>query len=124
MNIARGHRCKEIGLLALFVAVAGLGCARTSTLLDLTSTDPSQDQRKIASYYSQEAVLLRLKAEELSQRVLVYERLFGGESEWVSGARLLVQFYENAAKEREHLAGWHLDMAGNGHSQAMRPTLP
>jgi len=124
MGIARGHRCNEVGLLVLFVAVAGLGCARTSTPLDLTSTDPSQDQRKIASYHTQEAAVLRSKAEELSQQVLVYERLFGDESEWVSGTRLLVQFYENAAKEQERLADWHLGITGDGRRQSMRPTAP
>jgi len=103
---------------------AGLSCTRSPGPLDLTSQDPSQDQRKIASYHTQQAVLLRLKAEELSQRVLVYEHLFGGESEWVSGARLLVQFYEEAAKEQERLADWHLGIAGNGHRPSMRPTSP
>lgn len=121
----RGRRCKRAGLFVLLaMMVAGLSCARPPGPLDLTSQDPSQDQRKIASYHTQQAVALRLKAEELSQRVLVYERLFGGESEWVSGARLLVQFYEDEAKEQERLADWHLGIAGNGHRPSMRPTSP
>jgi len=124
MDTTRGRRCNRAGLLVLFLAMAGLSCARTPVPLDLTSQDPSQDQRKIAGYHSREATLFRLKVEEFSQRVVVYERLFGPESEWVEGARLLVQFYEDAAKEQERLAGWHLDIANNGRSQPMRPTLP
>lgn len=124
MDTMRGRRCNRAGLLVLFLAVAGLSCARTPVPLDLTSQDPSQDQRKIAGYHSREAILFRLKVGEFSQRVVVYERLFGPESEWVEGARLLVQFYEDAAKEQERLAGWHLDIANNGRSQSMRLTLP
>ncbi|HEY6973051.1 MAG TPA: hypothetical protein VI359_01980 [Nitrospiraceae bacterium] len=124
MDTTRGRRCNQAGLLVLFLMVAGFSCARTPVPLDLTSPDPSQDQRKIAGYHSREATVFRLKADEFSQRVMVYERLFGPESEWVEGARLLVQFYEDAAKEQERLAGWHLDIANNGRSQSMRPTLP
>lgn len=124
MDTTRGRLCNHAGLLVLFLAAAGLGCARTPVPLDLTSPDPSQDQRKIAGYHSREATLFRLKAEELSQQVVVYERLFGPESEWVEGARILVQFYEDAAKEQERLAGWHLGIADNGRAHSMRRTLP
>ncbi len=47
-------------------------------------------------------------------RVAVYERLFGSDSEWVSGARTLADFYEQAAREQERLAGKHASLAG-GH---------
>jgi len=122
--MTRGRTCSQAGLLVLLIMVAGPGCARTTTPLDLTSPDSSQDQRKIASYHSREAVLFRLKAEEFSQHVVVYERLFGPDSEWAAGARLLVQFYEDAAKEQERLADWHLGIVNNGRPQSMRPNSP
>ena len=53
--------------------------------------DPSEDQWRIAEYYSREAAAFRQKAEELHARVLIYARLFGAESEWVRGTRLLAQ---------------------------------
>ena len=53
--------------------------------------DPSQDQWRIAEYYSREAADFRQKAEELHTRMLIYARLFGAESEWVRGTRLLAQ---------------------------------
>jgi hypothetical protein len=126
VNMTRGQRRNLAGLAALLLTVAGLGCARPGTPLDLTSLDSSQDQQKIATYHRREAVLFRLKAEEAAERLVVYERLFGPESEWVAGVRLLVQFYEDAAKEQERQADWHLGIARNGHSQSMtiRPTSP
>jgi hypothetical protein len=104
--------------------VAGLSCTPTPAPLDLTSQDPSQDQRKIASFHSREALLFQLKAEELSQQAAAYERLFGPESEWVVGARLLVEFYRDAAKEQEYLASWHLGIADNGHVRSLRSISP
>ena len=59
--------------------------------LDLSTMDPSQDQWRIAEYYSREAAAFRQKAEQLHARVLIYARLFGAESEWVRGTRLLAQ---------------------------------
>jgi hypothetical protein len=121
----RGCRCNRIGVFVLFLSLVALGCARPSAPLDLSSPDPSQDQWKIASYYSREAVLLRLKADELAERVAVYERLFGPDSEWVAGTKLLVEFYRNAAQERERLADMHLELAANGRrSRAGAPASP
>jgi hypothetical protein len=95
------------------------GCVGLGPPLDLSTMDPSQDQWRIAEYYSREAMRLRQTAQELYDRVLIYERLFGAESEWVSGTRLLAQSYENAAFEHERLAHKHLELAG-GH-RAPRP---
>ena len=122
--MTRGRTCSQVGLLALLIMAAGLSCARNTAPLDLTSPDSSQDQRKIASYHSREAVLFRSKAEEFAQRIVVYERLFGPDSEWVTGARLLLQFYEDAAKEQERLADWHLGIVNNGRSHSMRSNSP
>lgn len=107
------------------MSLVALGCARTSAPLDLSSLDPSQDQWKIASYYSREAVLFRLKADELAERVAVYERLFGPDSDWVAGTKRLVEFYRNAAQERERLADLHLELAANGpQSRLAAPVSP
>lgn len=94
-------------LLALGAAVTS-GCTSPRAELDLTAYDTTQDQWKIAEYYSQEAARLRQKAEEMSARIAVYERLFGPASDWVAGTRLLAQSYEEAAKEHERMAGKHL----------------
>jgi hypothetical protein len=80
----------------------------------MSTLDPDQDHRKIAAYYRHEAVVSRQKAEESTHRAGVYERLFGRESEWVTGTRLLAQFYEEAAREQERLARRHLELVGKG----------
>jgi hypothetical protein len=55
-------------------------------------------------------------------RALIYERLFGAESEWVSSTRVLARSYEDAASEHERLAQQHLELAGGRRpSRAMLP---
>ena len=88
------------------------GCAGPATELDLSAQDSRQDQRKIAQYHRHEAARLRQQSEELSVRVSVYERLFGPDSDWVAGTRLLAQSYEEAAKEHERIAGTHAGLVG------------
>ncbi|HJT20103.1 MAG TPA: hypothetical protein VJ746_06510 [Nitrospira sp.] len=89
------------------------GCSRgLPAPLDTESMDPNADHLKIASYYTREAMLSRQKAEEQANRVLVYEQVFGRESDWVSGAKILVQFYEDAAREQDRQANLHLELAG------------
>ena len=83
------------------------GCGNTVSDFELTTTDPSKDQRRIVELYSQEASRLRQMAQDLSHRVNVYERLFGSSSDWVGGTRLLAQSYEEAASEQERLAERH-----------------
>ncbi|MER3424942.1 MAG: hypothetical protein C4293_18675 [Nitrospiraceae bacterium] len=95
--------------LAIFLII---GCINPAPPLDLSSREPSQDQWKIAEYYSHEAAVLRQKAQEMYARAQVYERLFGSDSEWVKGSRLLAQSYEDAAREHERLADEHLELAG------------
>lgn len=79
--------------------------------LHTASHDPSQDHLKIASYYAREAARSREKAEELANRVVVYERLFGRESDWVAGTQLLAQFYEEAAREQDRQTNLHRELA-------------
>lgn len=101
-------------LVLILVILLQPGCSGISTApLDMTAIDPGQDQKKIADYYHQEAVVSRHQAEELTHRAAVYERLFGPDSEWVSGARLLAQFYEEAALEADQLARRHLKLTGD-----------
>jgi hypothetical protein len=65
----------------------------------------------MASFYVREAMRSRELAEEQANRVALYERVFGPDSDWVSGARLLNQFYENSAREQERQAHRHLELA-------------
>src|SRR5512139_2129419 len=67
--------------------------------LELSTSDPAQDYRKIATYYRRQAARLRQASEDLSVRIKVYDRLFGPTSDWVAGTRLLAQSYEDAAQE-------------------------
>jgi hypothetical protein len=121
----RGRTRKWAVVLVLSLAFSELGCVRASAPLDLTSQNPYNDQNKIASYYSREANNFRLKAQELSQRASVYEGLFGSDSEWVRGTRLLEQFYKYSAQEQERLAAEHLDIAGRERQSVfVRPALP
>jgi hypothetical protein len=77
------------------------------TELDLTTFDRTQDQQKIAEFYGQEAVRLRYMARDLADRVTVYEQVFGQDSDWVKGVRLLAQSYLNAARDHEAKAERH-----------------
>ncbi|HSB44732.1 MAG TPA: hypothetical protein VLD60_06960 [Nitrospira sp.] len=121
----RGRTRKWAVVLVLSLAFSALGCIRASGPLDLTSQNPYYDQEQIASYYTREANNFKLKAQELSQRASVYEGLFGSDSEWVKGTRLLEQFYEYSAQEQERLAAEHLDIAGRERQSLMvRPAGP
>ena len=99
--------------LSLLVVSASLatGCANVTGPLELTTADPAVDQRQIARYHSREAASLRVTAQQLAERIAVYENLFGPESDWVRGTRLLEQFYESAAQEQDQLANAHLNIA-------------
>ena len=113
-----------IAMLVLLIAISlQFGCSgRPTALLDPASRDPGQDHWAIAAYYSRQAAESRQQAETLTGSIVAYERLFGPESEWVTGTRRLVQFYEDAAREQDRLADLHLEL-GRGHSsnQATRP---
>jgi hypothetical protein len=74
------------------------------------SLDPSQDQGYLAALYSDQARALRQKAEALRQQASVYARVFGPDSEWVRGARLLAEYYEDSAQEAERQAGRHIGL--------------
>lgn len=75
--------------------------------LEMTTLDPVDDHQTIALHYRHEAVLARQQVVELTNQAVVYERLFGRESDWVSGTRLLIQFYEDIASEQDRFADLH-----------------
>ena len=102
-------RCQPIPLAAIAWVMVGCGAARAP--LNLTSMDPMTDQRTIADYYKQDAETLRLKSRALIERIAVYQHLFGPDSEWVIGARLLAEYYEQAAINDDHQALMHLSIA-------------
>ena len=87
-----------------------ISCGAQTHELDLSSYDLTQDQRKIAEYYTQEAARLRDKSEAMLMRAAIYEQLFGRNSDWVAGARLLAQSYEEEAREHERMAGKHVSV--------------
>lgn len=107
---------RAITVIAFVACLWSAACHRGPILplapLDTASRDPTQDHVKMASIYVRQAMRSRELAEEQSNRAVVYERVFGANSDWVSSARLLAQFYENSARDQERQANWHLEMAG------------
>ncbi|HSF69107.1 MAG TPA: hypothetical protein VLA47_01905 [Nitrospira sp.] len=99
------------------------GCGAPDREFDLVSFHSSTDQRFIARYYHEEALRYRQQADELDSRGEMYERMFGPDSDWVAGARILAQSYRLAADDRERLAQEHLYAGRNArHSaSALRP---
>ena len=110
-------------VLALALGISAVnGCANPRTELDVSANDPSQDHRKIADLYRDEAARLRQKSAEMTARIAVYERLFGPTSDWVAGTRLQADSYEQAAKEQERMATEHLGLVKNRQlSPSVRP---
>jgi len=111
----KGHMDSRRMSVFLFLTCVAPGCANPKAPLDLTTSDPAVDQRQIAGIHSREAEYYRVKAEELAERITTYESLFGPESDWVRGARLLKKFYETAADEEDYLAYGHLKIASGEH---------
>src|SRR5262245_64999658 len=102
------HRAILFLLLAIFLQS---GCSgRSTTLLDPASRDPGQDHWAIASYYSRQAAMSRQQAEELNSQLVIYEQLFGRDSDWVSGTKFLVQFYDEEEREQDRLADLNLEL--------------
>jgi hypothetical protein len=102
------------GALIVLCSLVATGCAQPVETIDMTSFDPSQDQMAIVGYYLGQALDLRKKAASLAESVLRYEHLFGPQSDWVSGARQLSQYYAAAAQDLERLAESHAEVARTG----------
>lgn len=96
-------------------------CAGLESPQDLLTMDPFQDQRRIAMYYGLEAARLHQKVEELTDRAAAYELLFGPDSDWVRGTRLLATFYKETAKEQERMATQHMNLSQRGQPYRFLP---
>lgn len=92
-----------------FWMISIVSCTRAHEPLALDSHDPSHDGRAIAVYHANEAMTLGKKAENVADQATAYGRLFGPESEWVVGATLLAQYYEEEAKEKARAARRYRD---------------
>jgi hypothetical protein len=121
MNNLRSHHVGS-GVLIVLCVLAAVGCAPSSVeTIEMTSFDPSQDQAAIVGYYRDEAIDLREKAAEHAESAIRYERLFGPQSDWVSGARQLSQYYAAAAQELERQAEAHAEVARTGRQKLQLP---
>jgi len=105
------------GVLIVLCSLAAAGCAKPIVTTDMTSFDPSQDQMAIVGYYRGQAMVLREKAATLAESAVRYERLFDPQSDWVSGARQLSQYYATEAQELERLAEAHAEVARTGRQR-------
>ncbi len=105
------------GALIALCLFAAAGCAQPVETIDMTSFDPSQDQMAIVGYYRGQALDLREKAGTIAESAVRYEDLFGPQSDWVSGARKLSQYYAAAAQELERLAEAHAEVARTGQQR-------
>ena len=77
-----------------------------------SSQPPDRGQQESAAVhdvtaldYEHEAAMYRDKAAALLERAAIYERIFGAQSDWVTGTRMLAAFYEEEARDRERQAG-------------------
>jgi hypothetical protein len=102
------------GVLLLLGSLAAAGCAKPVQTVDTTSFGPSQDQQAIVGYYRAEAMVLKEKAAAIAESAVRYEKLFGPESNWVSGARQLSQYYAVAAQDLERRAQAYEESARTG----------
>jgi hypothetical protein len=115
-NLLRVTRSPHVGRGALILAcsLAAAGCAQPVKTVDTVSFGPSQDQQTIVGYYRAEAIVLKEKAAAIAESTVRYEQLFGPQSDWVSGAKLLSQYYAVAAQDLERRAEAYEDAARTG----------
>ena len=105
------------GILILLWLLAAAGCAQPVETIDRTSLDSSQDQMAIAGNYRAEAMVLKEKAAAVAESAVRYERLFGPQSDWVSGAQQLSQYYAVAAQDLERRAEAYAEAARTRRQQ-------
>ena len=106
------------GALVVFCLLAAAACAQPIETIEMTSFDPSPDQVTIAGYYRDGAMDMKGKAASLAESAARYEQLFGPQSDWVSGAKQLSQYYAAMAQEQERLAEAHAEVARRGRQQS------
>jgi len=106
-----------MGILILLCSLAAVGCAQSVETTDTTSFGPSPDQQAIVGYYRAEAMVLEEKAAAIAESAVRYEQLFGPQSDWVSGAQQLSQYYAVAAQDLERRADAYAEAARTGQQR-------
>ena len=101
------------GILIVLCSLAAAGCVQP-VKVDTISFGPSQDQQTIVGYYRDEGMVLKEKAALIAESAVRYEQLFGPQSDWVSGARQLSQYYAVAAQDLERRAQAYEESARTG----------
>ncbi len=93
-------------LVAVFAAcmLDMQGCSASPKFSDFNAAETADERSTVAEFYRKEAIMFRQKADEMAERATAYRQLFGEESEWVSGARLLGEYYRQEARDRDRLA--------------------
>lgn len=123
-NLSRTKLSQRVrwNVLIVLCSLAAAGCTQPHVeTIEMTSFDPSQDQAAIVGYYREEAMDLREKAASYAESAVRYEHLFGPQSDWVSGARKLSQYYAESAQELERLAEAHAKVAQPGFPKRRCP---
>lgn len=116
MNKRHSHQAGWGALIVLCVLTMA-GCAQPVETIDRTSVDSLQDQIAIAGHYRAEAMALKEKAAAVAESAVRYERLFGPQSDWVSGAQQLSQYYAVAAQDLERRAEAYAEAAQTGRQR-------
>ena len=119
----RRMTCALIQCVGCAVALQLAGCLDARVPLELSMLEPSPAQARIAEYHFQEAAKMRQKSEEQLERARLYEGLFGAESDWVAGSRLLARSYEEEARSHEDQGRKHLRLV-DGPVQRDAPVRP
>ena len=86
-------------------------------MIDAIASEPRRGYGSGADRYQGQALDLREKAGTIAESAVRYEQLFGPQSDWVSGARKLSQYYATAAQDLERLAEAHAEVARTGQQQ-------
>ena len=116
MNNRHSHQAGWGALIVLCVLTMA-GCAQPVETIDRTSVDSLQDQMAVAGNYRAEAMVLKEKAAAVAESAVRYERLFGPQSDWVSGAQQLSQYYAVAAQDLERRAEAYAGAAQTGRQR-------
>ena len=97
------------------------GCSASPKFLDFNAAETADERRAISEFYRKEAIMFRQKADEMAERATAYGPLFGKESDWVTGARLLGEYYQQEARDRQRLADQYDSFSGRPLSAPFRP---
>ena len=87
------------------------------TKIDTTSFGPSQDQHGHCRLLPRPGDGPEGEGRLIAESAVRYEHLFGPQSDWVSGALQLSQYYAVAAQDLERRAEAHADAARTGRQQ-------